>query len=70
MRRLVNRRARSSASTARVFRPAGQVLGPIVHEQPPPLEQVRPRVGRLHLVLHHVRERRLDDLARVVRLLR
>ena len=29
----------------------------------------RPRVGGLYLVLDHVRQRRLDDLARVVRLL-
>ena len=39
-----------------------------VHEAPPPLEQVRPRVRRLDLVADDVGERRLDDLARMVRL--
>ena len=48
----------------------GKVRGPIVHEPPPTLEQVRPRVGRFDLVLHRVRERRLDDLAWVIRFLR
>ena len=42
------------------------VFGPVVHEPPPPLEQVRPRVRRLDLVMHHVRERRFDHLAWVV----
>ena len=52
---------------ARIFwpAPAGQVLGPIVHETLPALEQVRPRVGGLHLVLDNMRQRRLDDLARM-----
>ena len=35
----------------------------------PPLEQVRAPVRSLDLVLHDMRERRLDDLARMVRLL-
>ena len=43
---------------------------PVVHEPPPPLEQVRPRVGGFDLVLNDMRQRRLDDLARVVGLLR
>ena len=47
---------------------AVEVLSPIVHE-PPPLEQVRPGVGRFDLVADDVGQRRLDDLARVVRLL-
>ena len=46
-----------------------QVVGPIVHEPTPMREQVRPGVGSLHLVLDHMRQRRLDDLARMVRLL-
>ena len=41
----------------------------IVHEPPPPLEQVRAGVGRLDRILDSVRQRRLDDLARMVRLL-
>ena len=41
---------------------------PVVH-QPPPLEQVRPRVGGLRLVLEHVGERGLDDFTRMIRLL-
>ena len=45
----------------------GQVRSPIVHEPPPPLEQVGPGIGHLDLVLDHVRERRLDDLAPMVR---
>ena len=40
--------------------------GPIIHQLPPPLEQVRPRVGGLDLVGNHVRQRRLDDLARMI----
>ena len=36
----------------------------------PPLEQVRPRIGCLNPVADHVRQRRLDDLPRVARLLR
>ena len=43
-----------------------KVLRPVVHQQPPPLEQVRPRIRRLHLVRHHMRQRRLDDLPRMV----
>ena len=48
---------------------AGKVGFPIVHEAPPPLEQVRPCVRRLDFVADDVDERRLDDLARLVRLL-
>ena len=48
---------------------AGEVAGPIVHEPPPPLEQVRAGVGRLDRILDSVRQRRLDDFARMVRLL-
>ena len=40
------------------------------HQPPAALEQVRPRVGRVDLVLDHVSQRGLDHLARVVRLLR
>ena len=40
----------------------GQIRGPIVHEPTPPLEQIRPPVRRLDLVLHDVSQRRLDDL--------
>ncbi len=45
-----------------------EVLGPLVHEPPPPLEQVRAGVGRLNLVLHDVGHRRLNYLARMIRL--
>ena len=48
---------------------AGKAGFPIVHEAPPPLEQVQPRARRLDLVADDVGERRLDDLARMVRLL-
>ena len=44
--------------------------GPIVHQPPPTLEQVGACVNGLDLVLDHVRQRRLDDLARMVCLLR
>ena len=47
-----------------------KVCRPVVHEPTPALEQVRPRVGRFDLVLNDMRQRRLDDLARVVGLLR
>ena len=47
-----------------------EVGRPIVHQPAAPLEQVRPRVGRLDPVADHVRQRRLDDLPRVVRLRR
>ena len=40
---------------------------PLVHEPPPALEQVRTRIGGLDFVLDHVRERHLDNLARVIR---
>ena len=48
---------------------SAQIRGPIVHQPPPTLEQIRPRVGRLGLVADHVRKRRLDHLPRVVGLL-
>ena len=48
---------------------AVEVFSPIVHEYPPTLEQVRAGVRGLDLVLYDVGQRRLDDLARVVRLL-
>ena len=43
-----------------------EISRPVVHQPPPTLEQVRPRIRRLHLVGDHVRQRRLDDLPRVV----
>ena len=49
---------------------SNEIGGPLVHQAAPTLEQVRPRVGRFDLVLHRVRERRLDDLAWVIRFLR
>ena len=54
---------------ARYTLSSAKVGGPIVHEPSAPLEQVRPRVGRLGLVADHVRQRRLDHLLRVVGLL-
>ena len=46
-----------------------EIGGPIVHQPAPPLEQVRAGIGGFDRILDHVRERRLDDLARVIRLL-
>ena len=40
--------------------PAGQVAGPVIHE-PPPLEQVRARIGCLDRVADHMRQGRLND---------
>ena len=40
----------------------------VVHQPPPAPEQVRPRVGRLDLVLDQLRQRRLDNSARMIRL--
>ena len=45
-------------------------LRPVVHESPPQVEQVAPEVGGLGFVLDDMRERRFDDGARGVRLLR
>ena len=61
----MSRRARSSASTARISwpAPAGQVLSPIVHQQPPALEQVRPRGGE-HQKLERQPDGRLSGLRR------
>ena len=47
---------------------AGQVAGPLVHKPAPALEQVRARVGCLDRVADHMRQRRLNDFTRVVRL--
>ena len=47
----------------------GEVLRPVIHEPPPTLEQVGTGIGGFNLVLDHVRQRRLDDLPRVVGLL-
>ena len=46
-----------------------EVLRPVGHELSPPVEQVGPGVGGLDLVLDDVRQRRLDDLTRMVGLL-
>ncbi len=59
--------AASAGARHRVL--VGQVRGPVVHELPPPVEQVGPGVGGLHLVLDDMRPRRLDDLTRMVGLL-
>ena len=48
----------------------GQERGPLLHERPPPLEQVRPPVGRLDGVRVHARQRQLAHLPRGVRALR
>ena len=45
---------------------AGKVCLPVVHQPPPTLEQVRPRVGGLDPVADDVRQRGLDDHQRVV----
>ena len=49
--------------------PAPQILRPLLHQPAPALEQVRTPIGCLNLVLHDMRQRSLDDLARMVRLL-
>ena len=68
------RDSRSLGTVSGARRVAGSVLDvqigrPIVHEPPPTLEQIRPGIGRFDLVRDHVRERGLDDLARVIRVL-
>ena len=47
----------------------GEVGPPVVHEPASALEQVRAHVRRLDLVLDHMGQRSLDDLARMIRLL-
>ena len=49
---------------------ARDILRPLVHEPPPPLEQVGAPVRSLNLVLDHVRQRRIDDLPQVIGLFR
>ena len=52
----------------RVLRfPLGQVTRPIVHQDTPPLKQVRACIGRFDLVPDNVRQRRLHDRMRRVR---
>ena len=52
----------------RVLRfPLGQVTRPIVHQDTPPLKQVRAGIGRFDLVPDNVRQRRLHDRMRRVR---
>ena len=54
----------------RVLRfPLGQVTRPILHQDTPPLEQVRAGVGRLDLVPDYMRQGRLDHLSWMIRLL-
>ena len=55
--RAVSAASRRDASSA----VARQIPGPIVHQQPSTLEQVRAGVGGLDLVLDDMGERRLDD---------
>ena len=45
-----------------------EVGGPVLHQDPPALEQVRAGVGRLDFVPDHVRQGRLDDLSWMIRL--
>ena len=64
----------SSALDRAIERVAGgvlsvQVLLAVVHQVAPTLEQVRAGVGGLDLVPNDMRQRRLDDLARVIGLL-
>ena len=47
---------------------ASQVAGPVVHEPAPALEQIRAPVGCLDLVAGSVCQRRLHDLAGMIRL--
>ena len=44
----------------------GQKRGPLLHERPPPLEQVGAPVGRLDPVRVHMGEGEFTDLARGV----
>ena len=53
----------------RVSTLANQVARPFCHQPLPPLEQVRPPIGRLDRVPDHMRQRSLRHLARMVRLL-
>ena len=52
-----------------VFGP-GQELSPLLHEHPPPLEQIRPPVGRLDGVRVYMGQHQLAHLPRRVRALR
>ena len=56
---------RHDSSGGASLAPASEVRAPVVHQRSPPLEQVRPRIGRLDLVLDHVSQRCLDHLPRV-----
>ena len=58
----------AAITTVLLERRRAEISGPIVHQPQPPLEQVRARIRRLHLVRDHLRQRRLDDLPRVVSL--
>ena len=49
-------------------RPLGQVPRPLVHQCPPALEQVQAGIGRLHPVLDHMRQGRLDHFPGMIRL--
>ena len=71
LHRTVTRRAPSSIVPDGRMRMVcvGEVRRPIVHQAPPTLEQVRPGVGRLDLVLDDMRQRGLDHFARMVGLL-
>ena len=47
----------------------GQVTRPVVHQDTPPLKQVRAGIDRLHPVPDHMRQGRLDHLPGMVRFL-
>ena len=48
-------------SLAAGLRLAPKKLRPLLHQGPPTFEEVRPRIGRFHLVADHVGQRRLHD---------
>ena len=64
-------RPREPAARTRLWRdPSPDVRGPVVHQDPPPVEQVGAPVGRFHAIAVDVRKRELADLARRVGALR
>lgn len=57
--------SRLYGSAASIFAP-GQERGPLLHQRPPPLEQIRPSVGRLDGVRIHMGQRQFAHLSRSV----
>ena len=68
--RSIELRARDPAARSPWRNPSGDVRGPIVHQDPPPVAQVSAPVGRFHSVGVDVRKCELAHLARRVGALR